>query len=155
MKLFFRFFCFFLFFYSCGQSYNSNTGDERYNQNVGAADAAAIQVISSNCLTCHSEWSTYTTAAAYAGAGLLVTGSPDTSKIIYRIKNFNGAESNMPTNAGPLTPGDYETLRNWVTNAAALVPKQTNATYREILFRECVECWDHFKDIDFETMNLE
>ena len=141
---------FMLLVISCGQSTNSNSGDDRFGLTINATDADALKIISDNCLACHNSWSCYATSAAYISAGLVVAGNPNSSSLITRIWNYNGPQSNMPKNAGPLSAGDYTILRNWVTNATALNPVDTNLKDEESLMKrleeECDECRPYLKN---------
>lgn len=105
---------------SCGQDYNSNSGDATKGSDIGidctsapaARLCAAYTAIQSNhCFECHVAWSAYKTDAAWTGSGLVTAGNASGSVLISRIRNAGG---DMPQNYGPLPQADYDALLAWI-----------------------------------------
>lgn len=108
---------------SCGQDYNSNSGDSgQYTPNSaidtstpeGARLSAAYTVLQNKCLQCHSTWSGFTTSSRWEQAGLIVTGSASGSEIVRRLKNYGG---DMPPDPfSPLSNEELTAVENWIDN---------------------------------------
>ena len=114
---------FILTLYSCGQDYNSNSGDSgQYSTNgsidtstpEGARLSAAYTVMQGKCFQCHSAWSAYDTSSKWEQAGLITPSSAATSQLIRSLKNYGG---DMPPDShSPLTNEQLTTLENWIDN---------------------------------------
>ena len=104
------------------QDLNSNSGDEaKYgalNLTGTAEFNTAFRILRARCMTCHQHqnWGNYTNEQQWEDNGLVVQGDPDNSSVINRIKNYNGGNSDMPTDDGPLPDDEYQSLVDWVTN---------------------------------------
>lgn len=112
-----------LAFLSGCQDYNSNTNDRerfgRVNLTGGAKFEAAYYIIQQRCTNCHSSsihnsWASYTSEADWISRGYVVAGDPDSSRLIFRIINSGGTDSNMPLGLGPLPNDEYQALVDWV-----------------------------------------
>jgi hypothetical protein len=107
---------------SCA-NYNSNTFDETVYQapSVDKNDpnfTPAFAILTGQkCIGCHSDFTSLTSSAAWVSAGVtrnVIPGSPDTSPLIRKLKNFT-PPGNMPP-SDSLTEIEYLTLRDWVQN---------------------------------------
>ncbi len=107
--------------YSCGQDYNSNSGDSNLGQDTskidcttesGARFCAALTILQAECSSCHTHsiWGSYVTEAQWTKK-LVKPGDADTSSLITKLKNVGG---NMPQDAGALSDDDFQTLRTWI-----------------------------------------
>lgn len=110
------------FLFSCGQDYNSNSGDERYvpqKATAGACDGdagvrycAAQAIFSKRCFGCHPTWSKYDTAQKWADSGRVSAGSPTSSLLYNKLINAGG---DMPQ-GGPALPDDeFTTIKDWIS----------------------------------------
>ncbi|MGE0174709.1 MAG: cytochrome c [Oligoflexales bacterium] len=106
--------------FSCGQDYNSNSGDERLRRSTTTQQSecdtpakerlcAANKIIANRCLSCH-EWP-YDTDAEWTGSGLIKAGNKAGSKIISRLKNAGG---DMPADGTKLSDSEYKAMVEWV-----------------------------------------
>ena len=104
-------FCFLLI--SCGQSFNSSTGDTKYS--TAGSSEAAIGIINSRCISCHEgyhdSWSAFLEFSDYEAAGLVSGGAASTSLMITRLKNTGG---DMPKNGPALDAEEYLAVENWI-----------------------------------------
>lgn len=108
---------------SCGQDYNSNSGDAGQYSTVSTIDtstpegvrlAASYSVLQAKCFQCHSGWSGYTTSQQWVDAGLVVRGSFLSSELIRRLKNYGG---DMPPDPqSPLSTDEIAPLQTWIEN---------------------------------------
>ncbi len=112
---------------SCGQDYNSNSGDDGL---AGAApisaDAcataeqarfcAARQLIQTHCFGCHATWKKYMSTDEWASAGLIVKSSSESSNLVRRMINAGG---NMPLGGSALSVSDYDVIKQWINQAGA------------------------------------
>lgn len=107
---------------SCGQDYNSNSGDEDLgggrpvatedcSEPKGARSCAAVKVIQSRCFGCHAEWKKYKTDAEWAASGLISAGASASSKLFTRLINSGG---DMPLGGSGLPDDEYATIKNWI-----------------------------------------
>ncbi len=111
-----------LTFVSCQDS-NSNSADriiysdlieDPLDPNFGPA----FQVVTKRCISCHTSnyhdaWANLLTSQAWKDAGTVKAGSPDTSVLITRMKNFNANET-MPQDGGAIPDSEYQLLRKWI-----------------------------------------
>lgn len=112
-----------LFLISCGQDYNSNSGDEGQYSSNGSIDtstpdgvrlAAVYTILQSKCFQCHSGWTSYTTSAQWESAGLIVKGSAANSELVRSLKNYGG---DMPPDPqSPLTTEQVTVFETWIDN---------------------------------------
>ncbi len=93
---------------------------------------AAQAVLKANCVACHSTGGTgtpmdFSNPHEFINSGLIVPGSPRSSKLIFRLKNFNGSASlnqaastsaNMPP-AGQLTEAQFNAIYTWILEMPA------------------------------------
>ncbi len=115
------------------------SNSELNSQNGGQAQAPtnssefqkARAVLQNSCVSCHSPGGQaaharldYANEEDFVANGLVVKGSPDESRIVYRTQgymgNLNGpslGSANMPLN-GSISTTDFQVLRNWVTAMA-------------------------------------
>jgi hypothetical protein len=106
---------------SCAD-YNSNTFDGSvYQAPPGDSSdlnfASAYAILSTNCAGCHAWVTSLTTSSAWVsapGERSVVPGSPDTSPLVQRLKNFT-PPGNMPPGP-PISNNDYLTIRAWIQN---------------------------------------
>lgn len=96
---------------SCGQSNNSNSNDE--GQSVTPSSNQAISYLQNRCISCHGSWRNYTDLNDYERAGLVVSGDPDNSILVQRLKNTGG---DMPQGAAAIPTSEYTAIRNWISN---------------------------------------
>ncbi len=108
--------------FGCGQDYNSQSNDiGQYSQSPidrstpeGERLYLVYRSMQTNCFSCHGSWSSYTTSNQWVSAGLVVRGNPNTSKIVYRLKNMG---SNMPPDpSSQISDDDYSAYLNWINN---------------------------------------
>lgn len=104
----------------CFQTENSSSLDaDTYGNVNGTAEFLAVRTIfQNNCGgTCHSYHSQ--TEAQLKAAGLFIAGSPNSSKLYYRLVGSDGSQGpkNMPT-GGSLSSSDLAQVRYWITNAS-------------------------------------
>ncbi|NJL24554.1 MAG: hypothetical protein HC902_04885 [Calothrix sp. SM1_5_4] len=103
---------------SCMQTENTSSLDADLYSDVGgsAEFVAARNVISQSCANCHN-YHTQTEAELVA-AGLVVRGSPETSKLYYRLAGSSGASGpkNMPTGSS-LPQSSLDAISTWIANA--------------------------------------
>lgn len=111
--------------FGCGQDYNSNSGDDVYQEAEGPdpgngdpgakAFSDAFAVLQAQCITCHtnyhSAWSKFTTEAAWKSAGYVKPGNSAGSSIIAILINNGG---NMPKDGKALTTEDLGKLTSWI-----------------------------------------
>ena len=81
----------------------------------------ARTVLQQNCFQCHGgngPGSSFNMESQeqFIAAGLIVAGSPNDSRLIHRIQNYDGegTNNNMPLNGPPLSNGEFQTLYNWI-----------------------------------------
>lgn len=109
---------------SCGQTFNSNSGDSglialgsctEAGTPAGDRYCAAEAVIRSKCINCHSgshdEWSSFTNDADWINSGRVVAGSTASSGLISSLRNQGG---NMPEDNPQIPDADYQVLLDWV-----------------------------------------
>lgn len=112
--------------YSCGQDYNSNSGDSNLGRDLSKIDCesesgirfcAALTILKSECISCHthSSWGSYVTDAQWA-ARLVEPGDADASTLITKLFNVGG---NMPQGGSALPEDDFQTLRTWINEMPA------------------------------------
>lgn len=113
------------FLTSCGQSFNSNTGDEAFtaingidtSTPAGVRLNAAYTVLKNECMSCHTgyhnSWNAYKTDAAWQSAGLVVAGSTAASSVYGRLKNVGG---DMPLLNPQISDSERQTLETWITS---------------------------------------
>lgn len=102
---------------SCMQTENSNSLDADTYSGEGSAEfVAAKAVLSSLCKDCHVYHTM--TQDELINAGDIVPGSPESSKIYYRLSGSSGGPGpkNMPTN-GSISNGDRALIKVWIQNA--------------------------------------
>lgn len=110
---------------SCGQSFNSNSGDEAYTAVNGIDTStpagqrldAAYTVLKSECMSCHTgyhnSWNAYKTDLAWQNAGLVSAGNTASSAVYMRLKNVGG---DMPLLNPQISETKRQTLETWITN---------------------------------------
>lgn len=113
----------FLFLSSCGQDYNSNSGDQGQYSPNGSIDtstpdgvrlSAAYSILQAKCFQCHSGWTNYTTSAQWESAGLIAKGSAANSELVRSLKNYGG---DMPPDPqSPLSTEQVAVFENWIDN---------------------------------------
>jgi hypothetical protein len=98
------------------------------SSSVGATSvdrfSKAQSVLQTSCVSCHSSGGSaafaplnFTSEAQFVSSGMIVPGSLDSSKLIFRTTHFDGtnaAARNMPT-SGSFSVSDYQALTNWVS----------------------------------------
>lgn len=114
-----------LFTTGCGQSFNSNTGDEAFSAVNGIDTStpagqrldAAYTVLKNDCMSCHTgyhnSWNAYKTDLAWQNAGLVSPGSTAASTVYSRLKNIGG---DMPLLNPQISETERQTLETWITN---------------------------------------
>lgn len=114
-----------LFLASCGQSFNSNSGDDAlggYNgidtsTPAGQRLDAAYTVLKNECMSCHTgyhnSWSAYKTDSAWINAGLVSAGAPGSSAVYARLKNVGG---DMPILNPQISETERQVLENWISH---------------------------------------
>jgi len=122
MKKYFILLLITLVLFSCGQDYNSQSNDVgQYSQSPidrSTAEGQRLHLVyrsmQSQCFSCHGSWSSYITSSQWVNAGLVVRGNPNTSKLVYRLKNMGG---NMPPDpSSQISDDDYSAYLNWINN---------------------------------------
>lgn len=116
---------FVLFFLaSCGQDFNSNTGDEAFSAVNGIDTStpagqrldAAYTVLKNECMSCHTgyhnSWNSYKTDTAWVNAGLVHAGSPTASSVYNRLKNVGG---DMPLLNPQISEVERQVLDTWIS----------------------------------------
>lgn len=109
---------------SCGQTYNSNSGDDKTTSGTSGIDtsspagqrlAAAYTVINNRCINCHTgyhnSWANLKSDAAWLASGTVVAGNTGGSSLISRLKNVGG---DMPKLNPQIPEAEYQTLIDWV-----------------------------------------
>ncbi len=102
---------------SC-QVYNSASRDKLiYGSGVDANSnfGKALSVLVDRCITCHADFGSLTTEAAWVASGRVVAGNISQSSIYYRL---NGAglgvgSEDMPQNS-LLSSSEITLIRNWI-----------------------------------------
>jgi uncharacterized membrane protein len=109
-----------LIFIGC-QDYNANTFDqEKYGiiELVGGANfKASYPILQNRCMNCHrhSQWAGYTNKQDWVtNENLVISGDPDGSQLIFRIKNHGGTSADMPQGGQSLPSDEYQKLVAWV-----------------------------------------
>ncbi len=110
---------------SCGQSFNSNTGDEAFTA-VNGIDTStpagvrlnnAYTVLKDECMSCHTgyhnSWNAYKSDLAWQNAGLVTAGSSAGSQVYSRLKNVGG---DMPLLNPQISDSKRQTLETWIDN---------------------------------------
>lgn len=109
-----------LFLASCGQDYNSNTGDFAQYAPIEGIDSstedgtrllATYKIFQAKCFQCHS-WSAYKTSAAWVSAGLVFKGNSSASQVYTRLKN-NGGDM-PPDPIAELTAAELLSVETWI-----------------------------------------
>ncbi|MBP6217877.1 MAG: cytochrome c [Oligoflexales bacterium] len=103
----------------CGQSYNSDSQDKQLaaleggstNATISASTKASIAILKTNCMACHSNWSSYTTDKSWSSSELVTSGDANNSQLISILINNGGS---MPKDGDALSQSDYDTLVNWI-----------------------------------------
>jgi uncharacterized membrane protein len=100
------------------QDYNSNSNDKNRFKQVTLTGSAnfnsAYYIIQERCTTCHTEYANYTNEQDWIDQGLATAGDADGSRVIFRIINNGGTDSDMPLGLGPLPNDEYQDLVDWV-----------------------------------------
>ena len=88
---------------------------------------AAKSVMQQKCNSCHGSTAApelrfdFANEQQFLLSGLIVAGSPDQSKLIRRLRNYQGTVTGLPANmptSGPLSADEYSIMRRWVASAA-------------------------------------
>ena len=114
----------FLLSSSCGQDFNSNSGDKPVELTASCGDGRvgntafcqAMTIYQQQCFSCHPTWADYKDEKAWIDSGLLVPGDIDQSKATNRLINYG---SNMPLGGSALSAQDYQALKDWVNSASS------------------------------------
>lgn len=103
------------FILSCGKVKNSSSSDG--GSTVGTAEFVEAQgVISSKCLSCHSNWSSYT-ADDFVANGLVFKGSPANSTLYSRIRgNDVGTTGDMPSGQPSISRTELMSIKTWISS---------------------------------------
>tara|TARA_R110000868_G_scaffold209490_5_gene459318 strand:+ start:1077 stop:1445 length:369 start_codon:yes stop_codon:yes gene_type:complete len=108
----------------CGQSFNSNTGDQAFTATNGIDTStaagqrldAAFTVLKNECMSCHTgyhnSWNSYKTDLAWQSAGLVTSGVPTSSQVYTRLKNVGG---DMPQLNPQISETERQILEDWIT----------------------------------------
>ncbi len=106
---------------SCGQDYNSNSGDLGQYAPVEGIDSstpdgmrllAAYKVFQGKCFQCHQAWLGYKTSAQWVSAGKVTAGSTGGSDVWTILKNNGG---NMPPDPiAQLTAEELTFVEEWI-----------------------------------------
>lgn len=100
------------------QDFNSNSSDDdRFKQVTLTGTAnfnSAYYILQERCATCHNEYAGYTNEQDWVDEGLASPGDASGSKVIFRIINTGGTDSDMPLGLGPLPSDEYQDLVDWV-----------------------------------------
>lgn len=106
---------------SCGKIENSNSLDDvrfgNFTDSGSPNYLIAKAAINSNCLQCHGIWRQYN-EQAFIDAGLVVRGSPDSSKLYYRnLQATTGpGPHNMPPSGNPpISTADLSAMQQWIS----------------------------------------
>ena len=100
-------------FLGCGKVRNSSSADG--GSVAGTSEfVSAIEVISTKCLSCHSNWSNYS-ADEYVKKGLVFKGSPANSILYNRIRgNDTGVAGDMPTGQPNIALSEMRIIKDWI-----------------------------------------
>lgn len=101
---------------SCGQDFNSNSGDRPVTSEVckpgsNSLFCQSLAIYQADCFSCHSEWAEFSDEQAWVDSGLVVPGDIGGSKAINRLINYG---SDMPLGGSALSAEEYKTLTDWV-----------------------------------------
>lgn len=98
---------------SCGKVRNSSSADG--STTVGSAEfVLAKDVISSKCLSCHSEWTAYS-EDDFSKYGLIFKGSPANSQLYIRIRgNDSGQAGDMPIGQPNVSVSQIQEIKAWI-----------------------------------------
>jgi uncharacterized membrane protein len=106
----------------CGQSYNSNSGDEGQYAPISGLDSSTpdgarlltvYKVFQAKCFGCHSAWTSYKSSAQWVSAGAVTAGSLSQSKVHSRLKNVGGDMPKDPI--AQLTSDELAAVEAWIT----------------------------------------
>ena len=107
---------------SCGQSYNSNSGDIAAYEPIEGIDAStpdgarllvAYKAFQPKCFSCHSGYADYKTSEQWVNAGLVTPGMPSTSTVYTILKNAGGRMP--PDPVAQLTTEEFEAVEAWIS----------------------------------------
>lgn len=112
---------FLLLFSSCGQDYNSNSGDFGQYAPIEGIDSStadgarllgAYRIFQAKCFQCHQEWSGYKTSAQWVSSGKVSAGNASASNVWTILKNNGG---NMPPDPiAQLTADEMASVEQWI-----------------------------------------
>ncbi|MBC7714839.1 MAG: hypothetical protein H7177_15945 [Rhizobacter sp.] len=106
---------------SCGQDYNSSSGDYSQYAPIEGIDSstpdgvrllAAYKVFQTKCFQCHNAWSAYKSSAQWTAAGLVSQGNTGGSLIWTRLKNNGGDMPQDPV--AELTTDELGSVETWI-----------------------------------------
>ena len=113
------------------QDYNSNSADEgRFtetelppapNQNDPAYESyvkfvKSYNIIKTRCFQCHTgDFANLVTNEMWINSGYVIQSDTENSSLIYRLKNYAGPRSDMPTGTSSSIPtSEYQILLDWI-----------------------------------------
>lgn len=107
----------------CGEFNANGGGVEQNSTNVQPQLFEKVQVIlKRDCVSCHKEGGVaaslnLNSPDQFVSAGFVVPGKPRSSKLVFRLKNFDDTTANnrnMPSGSVTLSDADYQTIYSWV-----------------------------------------
>ncbi|MBT3585742.1 MAG: hypothetical protein HN509_12630 [Halobacteriovoraceae bacterium] len=114
-------FLIFLLLISCGQTFNSNSGDAKFAITTCADPSNttlfnATLVLADRCINCHTgyhdKWANYCTNNDWVNAGEVLPGNSAGSLLIKILKQNAGGT--MPKNQPKIPDTEYQTLIQWI-----------------------------------------
>ncbi len=118
------FFIFLILLTGCFENQDSSSGDAgglTVNPGDSAEFIAAKTLFVGSCAGggCHSDFSSKT-EAQFVAEGLVIAGSPDTSKVFCRLQGSTGScgAKDMPDNQPALDASELQIISDWITAVA-------------------------------------
>lgn len=103
------------FLLSCGKVLNSSSNDAALAQGT-AEFLSAKQVLYDKCMSCHSNWSSYS-EADFINDHLITKYSPNTSTLYLKIKgNDSGQTGDMPPTGAALGYSELTAIKTWINS---------------------------------------
>ena len=107
----------------CGQPMHSSVTSASSGFSVEEELFGKVKtILDTNCKSCHSEGGgaasfNLANGAEFIRNGLVVAGTPNRSKLIFRLKNFVdpiATNNNMPQGSVKISDADYQVLYSWI-----------------------------------------
>lgn len=104
-----------IFASSCGKVLNSSSNDSALAQGT-AEFVSAKQVLVAKCLSCHSNWSSYS-ESDFVTKGLVTKNSPVNSPLYTRIRgNDTPVNGDMPPGQPDIELSELSAIKTWISS---------------------------------------